>query len=75
MRPNLPGFSRRRRAMHDRSKGNKGVLVEEALAGNCAAETRDTIVAADLALKLVIVSEFLVCFMLVYAFIRCGYVV
>lgn len=51
--------------MHDRSKGNKGVLVEEALAGNCAAETWDAIVAADLALELVIISEFLVCFMLV----------
>lgn len=47
--------------MHDRSKqGNKGVLVEEALAGNCAAQAGDTIVAANLALELVIVGELLV---------------
>jgi hypothetical protein len=47
--------------MHDRSKqGNRGVLVEEALAGDCAAEARDAIVAANLALELVIVSELLV---------------
>lgn len=41
-------------------KGTKGGLVEEALAGNCAAETRNAVVAADLALKLVIISELLV---------------
>lgn len=40
-------------------KGTR-VLVEEALTGDGAAEARDAIVAADLALELIIVSEFLV---------------
>ena len=41
------------------------ILVEESFTCCCAAETGDTIRAADLTLEFVVVGEFLICDMLV----------
>ena len=41
-------------------------LVEEALAGDCAAKTRYAVIATNLALELVVVGQLLVCLLLAY---------
>jgi hypothetical protein len=43
----------------------KKILVEESFTCCCAAETGDTIRAADFTLEFVVVREFLVCYILV----------